>query len=130
MLALLSCNGGTVTTGDGPATRLLAATLHGVYLFERNPGEPWRPTGRKLIDHHISALLFEPRSGLLFAGGHYDAGLWVSSDLGENWAPCNEGLESRHNYTLAAHERPDRTVLWLGTEPPMLYKSTRGFLLQ
>ncbi|BAK66576.1 conserved hypothetical protein [Sphingobium sp. SYK-6] len=124
MLALLSCNGGTVTTGEGPATRLLAATLHGVHIFERAPGEPWRLVDRKLIDYHISAILHEPESGLLFAGGHYEAGLWVSEDLGENWTPYNEGLQSRHIYTLAAQQREEGTVLWLGTEPPMLYKST------
>jgi len=125
MLALLSCNGGVTTMGDGPATRLLVATLHGVHVFRRaSSSDIWRLTDRKLIDWHISALLFEPRSGLVFAGGHYDAGLWVSDDLGENWAPCNNGLESRHIYTLAAQERPDGTTLWLGTEPPMLYRST------
>ncbi|GLT00794.1 hypothetical protein GCM10007897_21840 [Sphingobium jiangsuense] len=124
MLALLSCNGGVVTEGDGPPTRLLAATLHGIHIFERAPGGDWRLTGRKLIDHHISALALEPRSGLLFAGGHYDAGLWVSDDRGESWAPCNEGLESRHIYTLAVQQRPEGAVLWLGTEPPVLYKST------
>jgi len=124
MLALLSCNGGVVTEGDGPPTRLLAATLHGIHIFERARGGDWRLTGRKLIDHHISALALEPRSGLLFAGGHYDAGLWVSDDRGESWTPCNEGLESRHIYTLAVQQRPEGAVLWLGTEPPMLYKST------
>lgn len=128
MLALLSCNGGVVTTGDGPATRLLVATLHGIHIFERHlsegsPHTAWQPSGSKLIDHHISAILHEPNSGLLFAGGHYDAGLWVSADQGESWTPCNEGLQSRHIYTLAAQQREDGTVLWLGTEPPMLYKS-------
>lgn len=124
MLALLSCNGGVVTHGDGPATRLLVATLHGIHIFDRAAGEDWRLTDRKLIDHHISAIVHEPASGLLFAGGHYDAGLWVSNDRGESWTPCNEGLESRHIYTLAAQQGAEGPVLWLGTEPPMLYKST------
>lgn len=124
MLALLSCNGGVETAGDGPATRLLAATLQGIHVFERAPGEAWRLAGRKLIDHHISAILFEPVSGLVFAGGHYDAGLWVSEDQGQTWNPCNKGLESGHIYTMAVQQREEGAVLWLGTEPPMLYKST------
>lgn len=124
MLALLSCNGGVETRGEGPARRLLVATLNGVHAFEREPGEAWRLTGRHLVDHHISALLFEPTSGLLFAGGHYHAGLWVSRDLGESWTAANEGLESGHIYTLACQQRGEETVLWLGTEPPMLYSST------
>jgi hypothetical protein len=125
MLALLSCNGGVETTGDGPATRLMVATLHGVHTFARAaPGEAWHLVARHLVDHHISALLHEPRSGLIFAGGHYDAGLWVSRDAGQSWQPANAGLDSRHIYTIALQQRDEGPVLWLGTEPPMLYAST------
>jgi len=123
MLALLSCNGGTVTQGDGLATRLLVATLYGVQIFEREIGESWARVANPLSEYHISALLYEPESGLVFAGGHYDAGLWVSEDLGGTWSACNEGLESRHIYCLAAQRREDGVRLWLGTEPPMLYRS-------
>lgn len=125
MLALLSCNGGTVTSGDAPATRLLVATLHGVHAFERSGVDaPWSCVSRGLVDHHVSALLHEPRSGRVFAGCHYDGGLWFSDDAGESWEPCNEGLGSRHIYTMAVQQVGDETALWLGTEPPMLYKST------
>lgn len=123
MLAVLSCNGSLMTRGDQPVRRLLVATLYGIVVFEREDGGAWAQTHRALMDHHISAIAYEPESGLVFAGGHYDAGLWVSADQGESWQPCNEGLESRHIYTLAVQQRDDGAMLWLGTEPPMLYKS-------
>ncbi len=123
MLALLSCNGGVTTTGTGPAKRLLVATLHGVQIFEREEGEQWSRTGQHLVDYHISALLHEPESGLIFAGGHYDAGLWVSRDLGASWEAGGSGLQSRHIYCLEAQRHEQGVRLWLGTEPPMLYRS-------
>lgn len=123
MLTVLSCNGGCETRGDDPANRLLAATLHGIHVFERDNGGAWQLMARKLVDHHISCILHEPKSGLTFAGAHYDGGLWVSEDEGDTWSPCNEGLESGHIYCLAAQQNGDETTLWLGTEPPMLYRS-------
>lgn len=124
MIALLSCNGGTVTRGEGPATRLLVATLHGVRIFERaGIGSAWADIAIRLEDHHVSTLLLDPTSGRLFAGCHYDGGLWFSDDQGDSWTACNAGLESRHIYTLAAQEQNGQTRLWLGTEPPMLYSS-------
>ncbi len=124
MLAILSCNGGTVTHGDGPATRLLVATLHGVRVLEREGAHaPWRAGRVALADHHVSAVLFEPVSGKVFAGCHYDGGLWMSDDLGDSWEQVGNGLESRHIYTIAAQPLADHVRLWLGTEPPMLYAS-------
>ncbi len=50
LIAVLSCNGGTVTHGSGPATQLFVATLHGMHVFERTgqgalgsePARPWK----------------------------------------------------------------------------------------
>lgn len=127
MIALLSCNGGTVTQGDGPPTKLLVATLHGVRIFTRDAvGDAWRQEATRLPEHHVSALLLDADSQRLFAGCHYDGGLWRSDDQGTTWVQCNEGLESGHIYALAAQKLEDRTRLWLGTEPPMLYSSADG----
>jgi len=124
MLALLSCNGGVVTQGDGVATRLLVATLHGIRSFERAAlADPWRPADVALPDFHVSTLLHDRQSGVTLAGCHYDGGLWRSTDAGRTWQPSNEGLQSRHIYTMELQRRPEGTALWLGTEPPMLYRS-------
>jgi photosystem II stability/assembly factor-like uncharacterized protein len=124
VIACLSCNGGTVTSGEGPATVLLVATLHGIHRFERNgPDSSWSLRASSLADQHVSALLWEPRSGRLFAGAHGDGGLRVSADGGATWAACMNGIDSQHIYTLAAQYRGDRAVIFAGTEPSALYRT-------
>jgi photosystem II stability/assembly factor-like uncharacterized protein len=124
VIACLSCNGSTTNEGRGPATVLAAATVRGVYLFERASSNlQWARRGQALADLHISALLFEPRSGLLFAGAHGDGGLWASEDDGRTWSERSTGLARRHVYSLAVQHRGDATVLFAGTEPPAVYRS-------
>lgn len=124
MIACLSCNGATVTGGDEPATTLFVATLEGLHAFERGGvGEPWSLTHRALTDRHVSALLWEPRTGLLFAGAHGDGGIWASRDRGRSWCECSGGLPSRHVYCLALQYRGQETVLFAGTEPAALFRS-------
>lgn len=124
MLAVLSCNGGTVTSGATPATRVLVATLRGVRAFERDGADAaWRPAGAALEDLHISALLFEPSSQLVFAGAHGDGGLWMSADLGASWTRRDEGIATPHIYTLAAQPRDGGVRLLTGCEPVALYAS-------
>lgn len=103
---------------------LLVATVDGLHVFRRPAADaPWRLHARKLTGRHISALLWEPRSGLLLAGAHGDGGLWASTDGGEHWARRMDGIESKHIYCLAAQHRGDNTVLFAGTEPVALYRS-------
>jgi photosystem II stability/assembly factor-like uncharacterized protein len=124
LIACLSCNGATATTGDEPATTLFVATVEGVHTFERAAvGAPWLRTGRGLTDHHVSSLLWEPRTGLLLAGAHGNGGLWASRDWGRTWSERTEGLPSRHVYSLALQYRGDETVLFAGTEPAALCRS-------
>lgn len=121
----LSPNGQNVTHGDGPATRILVATLEGVAVLRRaEAGAPWRLDGRTLADRHIGQLVFEPGSGRLFAGAHADGGLWVSDDgTGDEWRPLTRGLDRPHIYALAARRTGARTTLFLGTSPAALYRS-------
>jgi len=71
----------------------------------------------------LSALLWEPRAQLLFAGAHGDGGLWVSRDRGRSWLECGRSLPSRHVYSLALQYRGDDTVLFAGLEPSALCRS-------
>ena len=101
MIAVLTTNGGTVTHGDGAATTLLVATIRGMLVFERAyAGAPWNLTRKTLEDRHVSALLYVPKAGLLFAGAHGQGSLVVSKDLGLTWQPADNGLNSTHIYTM------------------------------
>jgi photosystem II stability/assembly factor-like uncharacterized protein len=124
VIVCLSCNGGTVTAGESAATVLMVATVRGVHVFERSgPQQAWLLQRQTLADFHVSALCWESRSGLLFAGTHGNGGLWVSADRGQSWSPQMDGIEHRHIYTLAVQYRGDKTVLLAGTEPATLYRS-------
>lgn len=122
-LAVLSCNGGTLTSGDAPASRLLVATLKGIRSFERASGGAWRASGAALEDLHISCILHEPKSGRIFAGAHWDGGLFVSEDGGASFVPAMNGIVRKHIYTLAVQRRGDQVVLFAGSEPSALYRS-------
>jgi len=123
-IAVLSCNGGTQTIGEEAATRLLVATLNGVYVLDRADADsPWTTTSKVLEDLHIACILYEPRSGKIFAGAHWNKGLFVSDDSGVTFQPCMNGIARSHLYTLAIQYRGDETVLFAGTEPSALYRS-------
>ncbi|BAK66511.1 hypothetical protein SLG_18360 [Sphingobium sp. SYK-6] len=101
------------------ATRLLAATLKGVKIFERGGAEAdWALRGSALDDKHISAILYEPRSGLILAGTHWNQGLYVSRDGGFTFEPSMNGIARPHIYALAAQHRGEQTIIFAGTEPP------------
>jgi len=121
----LSPNGQNVTSGAGPATRILAATLEGIAILERDtPAAPWKLTGRTLADRHVGSLLFEPSSGKLFAGAHADGGIWVSDDgEGRDWRPLTNGIDRPHIYCMSARRTGDTVTLFAGTSPAGLYRS-------
>ena len=122
--AYLSPNGDNLSRGDGPATRLVVATVEGVATFRRGGrGAPWHLTDRSLSECHVGSLLFEPVSGKLFAGAHADGGLWVNDDEVGSWRRLTNGLDRPHMYSLAARRIGDRVTLFAGTEPAALYRS-------
>jgi photosystem II stability/assembly factor-like uncharacterized protein len=122
-IACLSCNGGGLTRGDGPADLLKVATIEGLHTLRRRAAGDWVHVDVTLPDMHVSPILWEPRSGLLFAGGHHDGGLWASEDLGATWDRRMDGLKHAHLYSLTAQYRDGQTILFAGTEPAELYRS-------
>ncbi len=123
MVVCLSANGGTAHTGQAPPTRLLVGTVDGVVTLERaSPDAPWGPTRQALRGTHVSALLYEPRHGGLFAGVH-GSGLYASQDGGETWESRARGLTSAHVWSLACVERAGAVILYAGTEPAYLFQS-------
>ena len=121
----LSPNGKTTSWSKAAPLVLFVATADAVFEFRRERASaPWRLHRDDILaGRHVSALLYESRSGLLFAGLHFEGGLLVSADGGQTWTPRNEGLNSGHLYSLMVQYQGDKTVLYAGTEPVMLYRS-------
>lgn len=128
MIVCLSPNGKAASRCDSSAKTVLIGTLRGVYSMTRGgPSDAWVTQALGLSDRHISALLYEPISKLLFAGIHGRAesgGLFVSADFGRTWEPRMSGLDRTHVYTLAVEQRGEKTLLYAGVEPAALYRST------
>ena len=124
MTVCLSPNGCAVSKDDAPSTELLVGTISGIVHYSRPaPGEPWHEVRRSIENVHLSSILHEPRSGLLFAGGHGQGGLWASEDNGETWKPRANGIAERHVFHVAAQYRGDSVVMFAGVEPAKLYRS-------
>ncbi len=121
----ISANGKTASSSEKAARRMLVATAEGVLDFRREgPGSPWRKRDAVLLEgRHVSALVYDEITGLLLAGLHFEGGLMVSEDLGASWEARNEGLQSGHVYSLLVQHVDGRTILNLGTEPVMFYRS-------
>src|SRR4051794_27856264 len=123
MVVCLSPNGRTTYASEAPPRRLYVGTLDGVVTLERAAvGAPWQSVGRALGDCHVSALLFEPCHGGLFAGSH-PGGLFASVDGGQTWERKTRGLAYDQIWTLAGTERDGTVTLYAGSEPAHLYRS-------
>ena len=124
-IALLSPNGQQSTSGAGQANRLFVATIRGVVQLDRPaPGAPWSTTTEALAGKHVSALLFEPQSGKLFAAAHGEEGVWVSDDAtGAAWRAASNGIGHRNIYSLACRRRGREVALFAGAEPAAIYRS-------
>lgn len=121
----VSANGKTDSVSANAARRMLVATAEGLLDYRRDDaGAPWTLNPSRLLDgHHVSALVHDESTGLLFAGLHYRGGVLISADGGTSWEARNEGLASGHAYSLLVQHVGDRTILNLGTEPAMFYRS-------
>jgi hypothetical protein len=97
----ISANGKTTSSSTLAARRMLVATAEGVLDFRRDgPGTPWHLQDDVLLaGQHVSALVFDEKSGLLFAALHFEGGLQVSVDGGKPGkratAGCNRAMPIR-----------------------------------
>ncbi|HEY7065229.1 MAG TPA: sialidase family protein [Chloroflexota bacterium] len=128
MTVCLSPNGGNTYPLDAAPGQLLVGTVEGIAVLERPaPGAPWAVARHTLAGQHVSALLWEPRGGGLFAGVHGSphgaSGLYRSRDGGHTWERLTRGLACDYVYSLTAAERDGRTVLYAGMQPVHLYES-------
>ena len=100
-------------------------------------GESWRNSDDGFVrDVHVSKLIIDPNNNNVFyattqgATEYTDkvgdgAGVFKSTDRGNNWTQINNGLNSLETNVLAVDPN-DSDVLYLGTDDDGIYKSING----
>ena len=118
----LSHGGTTIHTSSKPANQILVGTSAGAITVERKAASEWQIAQRAITDKHISAIIREPESGLIFAGA-FQGGVMVSADEGRTWEARNQGMTQNNVYSLAAKRINGNVRVFAGTEPAHLYVS-------
>ena len=100
-------------------------------------GESWRNSDDGFVrDVHVSKLVIDPNNNNVFYAttqGETEytdkvgdgAGVFKSTDRGNNWTQINNGLNSLETNVLAVDPN-DSDVLYLGTDDDGIYKSING----
>ena len=100
-------------------------------------GESWRKSDDGFVrDVHVSKLIIDPNNNNVFyattqgATEYTDkvgdgAGVFKSTDRGNNWTQINNGLDSLETNILTVDPN-DSETLYLGTDDDGVYKSTDG----
>lgn len=120
--------------------RFYAATRKGLLTFEP-AGSAWRMSGTAFVGDPVSAVLPDGRDGTLYAAlnlGHFGIKLHRSEDGGEEWkempVPAHPAVAEPKDgekgpsvsviWTLAAGGADQPGLLWAGTLPGGLFRST------
>ncbi len=102
-----------------------------------NNGESWRNSDDGFVrDVHVSKLVIDPNNNNVFYAttqGETEytdkvgdgAGVFKSTDRGNNWTQINNGLNSLETNVLAVDPN-DSDILYLGTDDDGIYKSING----
>ncbi len=102
-----------------------------------NNGESWRNSDDGFVrDVHVSKLIIDPNNSNIFyattqgATEYTDkvgdgAGVFKSTDRGNNWTQINNGLSSLETNVLVVDPN-DSETLYLGTDDDGIYKSKNG----
>jgi photosystem II stability/assembly factor-like uncharacterized protein len=107
----------------GPPERVLVATMDGVVEL-RLAGRQWSVAERHLLGVHVSCLLADAEGDAVYAGSH-GRGIFRCRADGA-WTAAANGLTSENVFSLASAEHDGRVVLYAGTEPALLFRSSDG----
>jgi photosystem II stability/assembly factor-like uncharacterized protein len=118
----LSHGGSNVYSSTEPSRQLWVATQDGLVLFEREDRGHWREARRALRGQHISSIIFEPASGVMFAGAFFGS-IHASADGGKNWERRDNGMPIHDVYSLASNVVDGKVRVYAGTQPAHLFVS-------
>lgn len=119
----LSTNGTNHFTLSGPVRTAFVATTDGVLKIARQADGGWSVERAMLEGSHISALTRDPATGGLYAA-QMPGTLMFSPDEGATWEARAAGIAEGGIYSLRCYRQGDASVLYLGTQPVGLYRST------
>lgn len=122
MAIALSHGGSNVYSSAERAHKLWVGTQDGLALFERADGAQWRDSARALRGQHISSIIFEERSGTMFAGAFFGS-VHASEDGGKSWRRRDNGIPFQDVYSLASHVVDGKVRVYAGTQPAHLFVS-------
>ena len=115
---------------------VLLGTKKGVYVFRSGAArERWRAEGPYHAGQPVYHVAFDPRDGQsLYAGINMTWGgprVEISRDLGKTWKPGKNPAFPKgdprtfsRTWHIEAGHAKEPNVMWLGTEPASLFKST------
>ena len=118
----LSHGGSNVYSSPEHSQQLWVATKDGIVLIERAAHGQWQVTHRALRGLHISSIIFERTSGMMFAGAFFGS-VHASSDGGKTWERRDSGLAVHDVYSLASTVLNGTVRIYAGTEPAHLFYS-------
>jgi photosystem II stability/assembly factor-like uncharacterized protein len=117
----LSHGGTTIYSSPSLSNEILVGTREGVVTIARTgSASEWKVAHRAITEKHISAIIKEPESGLVFAGAFHGA-IHVSKDDGKTWEARANGMTEHNVYSLAAKRIDGRVRVFAGTEPAHLF---------
>jgi photosystem II stability/assembly factor-like uncharacterized protein len=117
----LSHGGTTIYSSPSLSSEILVGTREGVVTIARaGTASQWKVAHRAITDNHISAIIKEPESGLIFAGAFHGA-VHVSKNDGQTWEARANGMTEHNVYSLAAKRLDGRVRVFAGTEPAHLF---------
>ncbi len=124
MTIALSHGGTTIYSSPSPSNEVLVGTREGVVTIAReNSDAEWQVTHRAIPDKHISAMITEPESGLMFAGAFHGS-VQMSADGGKSWEPRGNGMtQEQCLFARSEARRMAASRLFAGTEPAHLFAS-------
>ncbi len=118
----LSHGGSNVYSSPEQSRELWVATQDGLVLLERADREKWREAHRVLRGRHISSIIFERISGVMFAGAFFGS-VYASEDGGKTWERRDNGITMHDVYSLACTSENGRVRVYAGTQPAHLFCS-------